>query len=519
MKLNEPNTGFEKTFGEHVELISTTDLKGRITSCNEAFQEVAGFTCDELMGQSHNIVRNPDVPPELFADMWATLKSGRPWMGVVKNRCKNGDHYWVDAYVTPIIQNNAVVGYESVRRAATRAQIAAAEAIYERVRSGAKFKPVGDSRSRALMLTAVVPPLTVAGAAMLGSSAAVLVGLSVLSAAAAGAASWWVTRPLRSMAAAARSQINNPILQKLYSDDASELGSIVLQHKMEQARQNTMLGRSHYAATQINLHASKTSDIARNAHDGVNQQRLETETIASAMEEMSASVAGVANSAQQASEVASTIDAGADKGREALSLAEQTVLSIDASVTDAATAMESLSKDAESIGTVTEVIQTIAEQTNLLALNAAIEAARAGEQGRGFAVVADEVRMLASRTAESTLEIRNIVETLQNRTRDMVVTMEKGRTQAHQGVQNTQRVKEELEGILDGVGQIKAMNLGISTAAQEQSAVSHEISANIHNISNLAHQTSEIANEAMEESKSLDDLASELEDLVERFRA
>ena len=115
MKKNLPVTEKEQPFPEGAEIVSATDLKGVITDCNQAFVDISGFSRDELIGTSHNIVRHPDVPPAVFANLWDTLKSGKPWMGIVKNRCKNGDHYWVDAYVTPIIENGQVTGYESVR--------------------------------------------------------------------------------------------------------------------------------------------------------------------------------------------------------------------------------------------------------------------------------------------------------------------------------------------------------------------------------------------------------------------
>ena len=115
MRNNQPVTQRERSFPTDQRLISTTDLKGQITYCNETFIQISGFSRDELMRAPHNLVRHPDVPPAVFAHMWTTLKQGKPWMGIVKNRCKNGDHYWVNAYVTPILENNQVVGYESVR--------------------------------------------------------------------------------------------------------------------------------------------------------------------------------------------------------------------------------------------------------------------------------------------------------------------------------------------------------------------------------------------------------------------
>ena len=133
MRTNLPVSHKEYFFPESQLLVSTTDARGHITHCNTAFAEVSGYSYDELMGQPHNLIRHPDMPPEAFKDMWATIGRGRPWSGIVKNRRANGDHYWVEANVTPILDNGKPVGYMSVRFRPTREQVAAAEALYAKV--------------------------------------------------------------------------------------------------------------------------------------------------------------------------------------------------------------------------------------------------------------------------------------------------------------------------------------------------------------------------------------------------
>lgn len=137
MRRNTPVTQTERTFSADVKLISSTDLKGIIRHCNQAFAEVSGFTQEELIGQPHNLVRHPDMPVAAFENMWSHLKSGSPWMGIVKNRCKNGDFYWVHAYVTPLQEHGKVVGYESVRIKPSASDVARASALYARLNSGA----------------------------------------------------------------------------------------------------------------------------------------------------------------------------------------------------------------------------------------------------------------------------------------------------------------------------------------------------------------------------------------------
>ena len=136
MRNNGPVTQTEKTFSADTKLISTTDLKGKITYCNQAFESVSGFSQEELIGQPHNLVRHPDMPQEAFKAMWERLKEGKPWIGAVKNRCKNGDFYWVSAYVSPLREGNEIVGYESVRTVPGRDVVRRAERAYAKLKAG-----------------------------------------------------------------------------------------------------------------------------------------------------------------------------------------------------------------------------------------------------------------------------------------------------------------------------------------------------------------------------------------------
>ena len=162
MKNNQPVTDNEVVMKDGEFLVSTTDMKGCITSANEAFIEISGFTKAELIGKSHNIVRHPDMPPVAFQDLWDTIKADKPWSGAVKNRCKNGDYYWVNANVTPVRENGKTTGYMSLRTRPTREEISAADDLYSRINAGtASFPSTSKSglggRLRKISVKAYVP--------------------------------------------------------------------------------------------------------------------------------------------------------------------------------------------------------------------------------------------------------------------------------------------------------------------------------------------------------------------------
>ncbi len=272
------------------------------------------------------------------------------------------------------------------------------------------------------------------------------------------------------------------------------------------------------STSQLAAASEQMSVVSNEASSGVQRQRAETEQVATAMNEMTATVQEVARHAESAAESAGVADEQAQNGRQVVN---NTISAIDVLARDvekAADVIQSLEKDSDEIGTVLEVIRGIAEQTNLLALNAAIEAARAGEQGRGFAVVADEVRSLASRTQSSTEEIQQMIERLQKGSRDAVTVMETGRSQAQTSVEQATQAGGALESITSAVDAISAMNNQIAEAARQQGEVADEINQNIINISQVADETSEGTQQLATASAELAHLSQELQTLVSRFK-
>ena len=260
------------------------------------------------------------------------------------------------------------------------------------------------------------------------------------------------------------------------------------------------------------------SAIVGQAKQGAGHQQRETEQLATAINEMTMTIEGMACNASKAAEAAMQADKESANGKVVVT---STIATIDALVSEVertAGAINKLEQESNNIGKVLDVIRDIADQTNLLALNAAIEAARAGEQGRGFAVVADEVRVLAQRSSESTSEIREIIERLQGEARDAVQVMQSGRGKAQESVVQAAGAGTALETITTNVSGITAMNMEIAVTAEQQSSVAEEVNKNIININTIAQETADGAEQTTQASGELAKLAVRLQDLVGQFK-
>ena len=272
------------------------------------------------------------------------------------------------------------------------------------------------------------------------------------------------------------------------------------------------------ATSQLAAASEEVAVISQQSAANLNNQRSETEQVATAMNEMSATVQEVARNAGDASGAATNADNEAKAGNSIVSQASHSIDELAQEVENASGVINQLSNDSDKIGSVLDVIKGIAEQTNLLALNAAIEAARAGEQGRGFAVVADEVRTLAGRTQESTQEIESMIDKLQSGAKNAVTAMEAGREKASVGVEQTKQAGEALAAITRAVTTISEMNTQIASAAEEQSATTEEMNKNIININQIADETANSADQSTSASAELSKLAAELQHLVSQFK-
>lgn len=327
-----------------------------------------------------------------------------------------------------------------------------------------------------------------------------------------------IVRPLKEAVDFASRIASGDLTHQAECRSGDETGQLILAMNMMTEKLHSIISRVSGTSAQVADSAACLQTASERIAAGAEEVSTQVVTIATAGEEMSATSGDIAQNCQMAAEGAQRASKAAQDGAEVVEATIGVMGQISMKVQESARTVDSLGVRSEQIGAIIGTIEDIADQTNLLALNAAIEAARAGEQGRGFAVVADEVRALAERTTRATKEIGEMIKSIQRETRNAVVAMEQGVHQAEAGTTEAGRSGEALQGILEQINDVAMQVNQIATAAEEQTATTSEISSNMMRITDVVHGTSRDAHESAYAATKLNDYAEELQRLVQQFK-
>ncbi len=506
MRKNLPVSDNEYILSENDVLISRTDLKGDITYANPSFIKACGFADDELIGQHHNIVRHPDMPSEAFKNLWETVKSGKSWNGIVKNRRKDGGFYWVRANVTPHLSSGAITGYTSVRVKTTEQEKELAELAYSAIRQQAKnpyFLVNGKLSTKGLIasLRRINPHsikfnlslIFLAGASghIANFYASQFMGLGD---------SGWINGGIAALSMVLMGGISLNLFKKIMKpiNDASDFAASIsagnTKVKMPATPKNEFENLFFFFGTiqrsmisisdDVKAHMAIVTNSTAEIIEGNNNLEKRTEVQASSVQQAAASMEEINTAVQQ----------NASNAMEAQKMADKSSYSVIEScqaIKNVVDTMKQIADTSEKMTEILNVIDNIAFQTNILALNASVEAARAGEHGRGFAVVASEVRSLASRSAESAKQVRALISVSSETIRNGYELVSDAESQVHE----LSRSVEHLSSIM----------CEITNASQEQSIGISQINDGICQIDLLTNENANLVRDAAKSVLQLDD--------------
>jgi len=492
----------EYPLNDDTTLMSTTDLNSYMTHANDTFVKVSGYQLEELMGQPHNMVRHPDMPKAAFADMWYTLQQGEPWSGIVKNRRKNGDHYWVRATAVPMVRGGQVTGYMSIRTRAKAEELAAVEPLYKALNEGRCNKRVHKGlvvskgwlgklpamplrwRVRGVM-TALFAMLaaslvaTDASWAALGVSAAVmLLGTMEFE--------QQIVRPVENVARQALRVATGDRNSVEHLNRSDELGLTLRAIGQLGLMCRWLINDVSNQVVSVRDGSDRLAKGNEDLNDRTRQTVENVQHTVATMNQMAASVQSNSETAAAADKLSMVASGAASEGGNAM----QTVVKT----------MDEIADSTQRIGSITKLINDIAFQTNILALNAAVEAARAGEQGKGFAVVAGEVRHLASRSANAANDIRKLIDASASK-------VQSGSDQVHAAGRTMDDIVEQVQNVTRLIAQI-------SHSTSEQATGLSDLTRAVAELNSITQKNADLVEESARVSAMVKQRAGRLEDAV-----
>ena len=483
-------------------LMSTTDLHSYMTHTNDTFVQVSGFTLQELLGQPHNIVRHPDMPKAAFADMWYTLQKGEPWSGIVKNRRKNGDHYWVRANAVPMVRNGQMTGYMSIRTRATQDEVAAVEPLYKALNEGRCKKRIHKGlvvrkgwlgklpamplrwrvRSVMAVLFAVMAATLVASAAgwasLVAAAVVMLLGTLVFE--------QQIVRPVENVARQALRVATGERNSVQHLNRSDELGLTLRAVGQLGLMCRWLINDVSSQVVSVRDGSDRLAQGNEDLNDRTRQTVANVQQTVATMNQMAASVQSNSETAAAVDKLSMAASSAATQGGTVM----QTVVKT----------MDDIADSTQRIGSITSLINDIAFQTNILALNAAVEAARAGEQGKGFAVVAGEVRHLASRSANAANDIRKLIDASASK-------VQSGADQVHAAGRTMDDIVEQVKNVTQLIAQI-------SHATSEQATGLTELTRAVAELDSITQKNADLVEESAQISAMVKHRAGRLEDAV-----